>query len=207
MANADDDKTRPNIPRPSEDQDKTRPYVAGRYYDDGEDDGDEDDDVTRAAIPGRAPAKEGEKAGRILIQAGKGPHGPSIVYPSDTASQPVCAVLLITKGPGLGIAVPISYGRTSFGRASGARAQLGLGDTALSGVHFIISYDEADGSFDLREADAATNSTYLNGERVRQTMILKAGDVIRAGGTELRFVPCCGPDWNWAQALADQAGA
>ncbi|HEX4179311.1 MAG TPA: FHA domain-containing protein, partial [Caulobacteraceae bacterium] len=174
MANADDDKTRPNIPRPSDDEDKTRAYGAGGYYDDGEDDDDEDDDVTRAAIPG-ASGKTTEKAGRILIQAGKGTQGPSVVYPSDTASQPVCALLLIIKGPGLGIGVPISYGRTSFGRANGARAQLALGDSSLSGLHFIISFDEADGSFDLREADAATNSTYLNGERVRQTMILKAG--------------------------------
>jgi hypothetical protein len=208
MANADDDKTRPNVPgpRPSDDADKTRAYSSGAYYDDGEDDEDDSDDVTRAAIPGVA-AKTGEKAGRIVIQAGKGSQGPSIIYPSETASQPVCAVLLVTKGPGLGIAVPISYGRTSVGRDRSARVQLDLGDRALSGLHFIISFDETDGSFDLREADAATNHTFLNGARVRSTAILQSGDTIGAGGTELRFVPCCGPDWNWSQALAAQAGA
>ena len=206
MAKADDDKTRPNIPVPSQDLDKTRAYGAGGYYDDGEDDDDEDDDVTRAAVPGGV-AKDGERAGRILIQAGRGSQGPSITYPSATASQPVCAVLLITKGPGLGMAIPISYGRTSVGRDRGARAQLDLGDRTLSGLHFIIAFDETDGSFDLREADAATNHTLLNGARVRSTAILQSGDIIAAGGTQLRFVPCCGPDWNWSQALAAQDGA
>ena len=208
MANPDDDKTRPNTPTPasSQDTDKTRAYGAGGYYDDGEDDDDDYDDVTRAAVPG-VVAKDGEKAGRILIQAGRGAQGPSIVYPSATASQPVCAVLLIIKGPGLGMAIPISYGRTSVGRDRTARAQLDLGDRTLSSLHFIIAFDETDGSFDLREADAATNHTLLNGARVRSTTILQAGDVITAGGTQLRFVPCCGPDWNWSQALGGQDGA
>jgi hypothetical protein len=206
MANADDDKTRPNLPGgPSKDLDKTRAYGVGGYYDDGEDDEDDSDDLTRAAIPGVA-AKAGEKAGRIQVVPGRGGQGPSIVFPSATASQPVCAVLLITKGPGIGIAIPISYGRSSVGRDKAARVQLDLGDKALSGLHFIVSFDETDGSFDLREADAATNHTFLNGARVRSTAILQAGDVIGAGDTAFRFIPCCGPDWNWSQALADQAG-
>lgn len=210
MAKVDDDKTRPNTPTPtpSQDLDKTRAYGVGGYYDDGEDDEDDDgDDVTRASIPGGGVAKAGERAGRIQIQAGRGSQGPSVVYPSATASQPVCAVLLITKGPGQGMAIPISYGRTSVGRDRSARAQLDLGDRSLSSLHFIVAFDETDGSFDLREADAATNHTFLNGARVRSTAILTAGDTITAGGTELRFVPCCGPDWDWSKVLgAPDAG-
>ena len=204
MSDHDDEKTQPYRPpaggKPG-DPDKTRAYGQAGYYDDEE---DEDDDVTRAAIPGGRAAEGGAKpkAGRITIEPGSGGHGPRVTYPVDTASQPVCAVLLIVKGPGLGVAVPLSYGRTLVGRGGDARLQLNLGDDQLSGMHFIVSFDETDGSFDIREADAATNHTYVNGARVRSAAVLGSGDVIKAGATEFRFVPCVGPDWNWTQALS-----
>jgi hypothetical protein len=209
MANFDDEKTKPYRPSApgkgaagaSADPDKTRAWQGGGYYDDEED--DEGGDVTRAAVPGRPAAADGSKprAGRIAIEAGGPRKGPGIVFPEDTASQPVCAVLLIVRGPGQGICVPISYGRSSVGRDREARVQLNIGDDQLSGMHFIVAFDDADGSFDVREADAATNHTYVNGQRIRAATVLAAGDVIKAGATEFRFVPCVGPDWSWAQVL------
>jgi hypothetical protein len=204
MASSDDEKTKPYKPPSgggSADPDKTRAWQGGSYYDDEDD--DDDSDVTRAAVPGRAASSDGGKprAGRISIQAGSGRSGPSISFPEDTASQPVCAVLLIIKGPGQGICVPISYGRSSVGRDKDARVQLAIGDDQLSGMHFIVAFDDADGSFDVREADAATNHTYVNGARIRAATVLNAGDVIKAGATEFRFIPCVGPDWSWSQVL------
>ena len=210
MANFDDEKTKPYKPpsggKPSggggaADPDKTRAWQGGSYYDDEGD--DDDSDVTRAAVPGRAAPADGVKprAGRITIAAGSGRTGPSITFPEDTASQPVCAVLLIIKGPGQGICIPVSYGRSSVGRDKEARVQLAIGDDQLSGMHFIIAFDDADSSFDVREADAATNHTYVNGTRIRSATVLTAGDVIKAGATEFRFVPCVDANWNWAQAL------
>jgi hypothetical protein len=207
MASSDDEKTKPYKP-PSggggggaRDPDSTRVWQGGSYYDD--EDEDDDSDVTRAAVPGRASTSDGAKprAGRISIAAGNGRSGPSITFPQDTASQPVCAVLLIIRGPGQGICVPVSYGRSSVGRDKDARVQLAIGDDQLSGMHFIVAFDDADGSFDVREADAATNHTYVNGARIRGTTVLSAGDVIKAGATELRFIPCVGPDWSWSQVL------
>ncbi|HET9160390.1 MAG TPA: FHA domain-containing protein, partial [Caulobacteraceae bacterium] len=193
MANFDDEKTKPYRPAPggkggvsaSADPDKTRAWQGGGYYDDEDD--DDDGDVTRAAVPGRAAA-DGSKprAGRISIEAASGRKGPSIVFPEDTASQPVCAVMLVVRGPGQGICVPISYGRSSVGRDKQARVQLNIGDDQLSGLHFIVAFDDADGSFDVREADAATNHTYVNGARIRGATVLKAGDVIKAGADPVR---------------------
>jgi hypothetical protein len=212
MANSDDEATKPYRPGPQkgggrdDDPDKTRAMGASGYYDDEEDD-DEGDDITRAAVPGRpAAAATGAKprAGRITVEAGDNNRGPRVTFPAETASQPVCAVLLVVKGPGLGICLPLSYGRSSVGRSAEARLQLNIGDDQLSGLHFIVAFDEADGSFDVREADAATNHTYVNGTRVRAATVLAAGDTIRAGATEFRFVPCVGPDWNWAQVLEPQ---
>ncbi|HEY8004302.1 MAG TPA: FHA domain-containing protein [Phenylobacterium sp.] len=204
MAKFDDETTKPyRAPAAkNDDPDKTRVAGPGGYYDDEEDE-DGGDDVTRAAVPGgaRAPGAPAPKAGRIVIEKGDGSRGPRITFPADTASQPVCAVMLIVKGPGLGMCLPLSYGRSSVGRGADARLQLNIGDDQLSGMHFIVAFDETDGSFDVREADAATNHTYVNGARVRAATVLAAGDVIRAGGTEFRFVPCCGPDWSWTQVL------
>ena len=185
------------------DPDETLPVNSSGYYDDQEDDLDSDD-VTQPAIPGAgrsAPAAEG-KIGRILIEAGQRDRGPRITFPAETASQPVCAVLLIVGGPGQGVCVPISYGRSAVGRDRSARVQLNIGDPQLSGLHFIVSYDESDRTFDLKEADAATNHTYVNDVRVRASVVLTAGDLIRAGGTSFRFIPCCGPDWSWSDVLA-----
>lgn len=207
MSKFDDETTRPyRAPSAKDDPDKTRVAGPGGYYDDEEDD-DAGDDVTRAAVPGGARSAGGPapKAGRIVIEKGDAGRGPRITFPADTASQPVCAVMLIVKGPGLGVCLPLSYGRTSVGRGADARLQLNIGDDQLSGMHFIVAFDETDASFDVREADAATNHTYVNGARVRAATVLAAGDVIRAGATEFRFVPCCGPDWSWAQVLSGDA--
>jgi hypothetical protein len=209
MANSDDETTKPYRPGPGKDEDPDKTRVmgsSGGYYDDEEDDEDEGDDVTRAAVPGRPAAAGGAKprAGRITVEAGDAHRGPRVTFPADTASQPVCAVMLIVKGPGLGICLPLSYGRSSVGRGADARLQLNIGDDQLSGLHFIVSFDETDSSFDVREADAATNHTYVNGARVRAATVLAAGDTIRAGATEFRFVPCVGPDWSWAKALEAQ---
>lgn len=209
MAKYDAGPTRPNRagrPAGGVDPDKALAAGPGDYYDDGEDDSDTED-PTEPALPGRSgsaggPAATG-KAGRILIEAGQGDRGPRITFPAETASQPVCAVLLIVGGPGQGICVPISYGRSAVGRDRSARVQLNIGDPQMSGLHFIVSYDETDRTFDLKEADAATNHTYVNDARVRASVVLEAGDLIRAGGTTFRFIPCCGPDWSWSQVLSN----
>ena len=205
MSNYDDGPTQPyksGRPVGKADPNKTRPAGPGGYYDDGEDDSDSSD-LTAPALPGGSGgASAAGLSGRILIEAGQGDRGPRITFPAETASQPVCAVLLIIHGPGQGVCVPISYGRSAVGRDRSARVQLNIGDPQLSGLHFIVSYDETDRTFDLKEADAATNHTYVNDVRVRASVVLAAGDLIRAGGTTFRFVPCCGLDWSWSQVLS-----
>jgi hypothetical protein len=214
---ADDDSTKaakPAVPvtPPAKganmDPDLTRPAKPRTYWQEPDADEGEFDDRTHVA--GGARRRDGEAAAggaqtRILVEAGDKRRGPKVSFPVETASQPVCAILLIIRGPGQGICVPLSLGRSSIGRDKAARVQLDIGDPQLSGLHFIISYDDEDGSFDLREADAATNPTRVNGARAKDTVVLKAGDQIRAGGTEFRFVPCVGPDWNWSAVLTPQA--
>jgi pSer/pThr/pTyr-binding forkhead associated (FHA) protein len=109
----------------------------------------------------------------------------------------VCGILLVIAGPGRGMAIPISYGRNSVGAGDSARVRLDLGDPQMSAVHCIVSYDHEDRQFDVREADGATNFTRVNGARIGAAHVLKTGDIIKLGGTELRFVEICGSSWDW----------
>lgn len=211
MAGSEDEPTVANTPRKdgkrSVDPDATVPATRQRvHWEDDDEDDDTDDEATQAIIAG--VVKERGKAGgssRIQIQAGDGRGGPQIKFPADTASQPVCAVLVIIKGPGQGMCIPLSYGRSSVGRGKDARVQVDIGDKTLSSLQFIVIYDDDDHSFDLREADTASSSTYVDGARVKTSAALKTGSVIRAGSTEFRFIPCVGQDWNWSEVLGGRS--
>jgi hypothetical protein len=205
MAEYDPNKTKPALTRRtgSEEPDATRP--AGYDYDDDEDEGGR----TRPQIPGitseRVQGGAKQAVGRIVVDRGERGRGVRITFPPNPMDQPVCGVLLVVTGPGKGVCLPVSYGRNSIGRDASARVRLDLGDDQVSGIHFILSYDASDGSFDLREADEATNFTYVNGARARSTVVLQTGDVIKAGATELRFIACCGPQWDWTREAKESA--
>lgn len=62
--------------------------------------------------------------------------------------------------------------------------ELSLGDPGLSRYHcWIMTRDGVTSVEDL----ASANGTYVNGERIRARRILKPGDVIRVGSTDIRF--------------------
>ncbi|GAA0641023.1 FHA domain-containing protein [Brevundimonas lenta] len=173
-----------------------------------------DDEKTRLAGASPAKASAPEKTQAVLpkgmvhspttgrssssVEVFKDAEGIHVVYPSDPMQAPVCGMLLVVSGPGRGMAVPISYGRNSVGSGEQARLRLDLGDPQMSSVHCIVSYDHEDRVFDVREADGATNFTRVNGGRIGSSHILNTGDILKLGGTELRFVEICGPSWDWA---------
>ena len=162
---------------------------------------------TQAVLPSgmvQAPAA-GSGRSSNSVDVFRDAEGIHIVHPGDPMQAPVCGLLLIIAGPGKGMAVPISYGRNSVGSGEQARLRLDLGDPQLSSVHCIVSYDHEDRVFDVREADGATNFTRVNGARIGAAHVLSTGDVLRLGGTELRFVPVCGPEWDWGDTAPTAA--
>lgn len=93
------------------------------------------------------------------------------------------AQLVVVAGPDLGRAFPLEDGQTLvIGR--GQQSHTHLADPHVSRCHCLVEADR--GSFRVTDQDSASG-TLLNGERVRQ-QALKPGDVIRIGGTEMRFV-------------------
>lgn len=153
-----------------------------------------------------------------IIQDGKQPRSPKtrvlggrpssatrIVAPhgaeedeADAPIDPVVGWLVVIGGPGRGAAAAIGYGMNSVGRAASNRIQLDFGDDGISGDnHFRVAYDAKSRQFHLAPGDGA-NLVYVGGATLLAPMPLAAGAELKVSDTELRFVPFCGPDWDWA---------
>ena len=106
-------------------------------------------------------------------------------------------LLVVEKGHDKGKAIPIPDGGTVIiGRDSSTA--LPLRDTMTSRMHCKIQQQE-DGGFYLTDLESM-NGTYLNGERVRETIKLDHGDLIKIGDTLFTFQS----DESSATSLAGQ---
>lgn len=121
---------------------------------------------------------------------------PPIAEPHHILSGPVVGWLAIIAGPGRGEVLRLGYGVNDIGSGPGARLRLNFGDTAIApDNHAAIIYTTRSRRFYLAHSAAA--ETWLNGQPVRESMQLVGGETVRFGQTQLRFVPLCGPDFDW----------
>lgn len=141
----------------------------------------EDDDRTRLAYARRRPkTKEGEATG-----------------PADAMDDPVVGWLVIVDGPGQGTSLKLGYGANAMGRAKDQRLRLDFGDGEITREkHAIVTYDPRSRKSFVQHG-GGKNLTYANGEPVLQASELAPLDEIQIGKTTLRFVPFCGPDFDW----------
>lgn len=109
------------------------------------------------------------------------------------------AKLVVTAGPDAGRAFPLEDGQTLvIGR--GQQSHTHLADPHVSRSHCLLEVDG--GTFRLLDQQSASG-TLVNDERIGQHA-LKPGDVIRIGGTEMRFVlGSAGDDSTMVGAPAD----
>ncbi len=154
------------------------------------------------AIAGQGQARAGRVKTRILgfsagMGAGADPFGAA---PNEARqSQPGFPVawLVITHGPGRGTAFTLYPGVAQIGRGEGQTLRLDFGDTAISREnHAAIAYDAEQNSFFIGHGGKA-NIVRCNNRPVLSTQELEPGDSIRIGETTLRFVPLCGPGFQW----------
>jgi hypothetical protein len=121
---------------------------------------------------------------------------------SDHMHDPVVGWLAIVTGPGAGDYVRMGYGMNSIGRAEDQRCRLDFGDEKISRqTHTTITYDPRGRKFFLQHG-GGQNLTYLNNAPVLQPVEVKGGEFIVIGDTTLRFVPLCGPDFDYPDAPA-----
>ncbi|HYD15378.1 MAG TPA: FHA domain-containing protein [Hyphomicrobium sp.] len=117
--------------------------------------------------------------------------------------EPVAGWIVVVKGPGRGGFRPVYVGMNSLGRAPSQRICLDFGDEGISREeHAFITYDDEQRVFYLQHG-GKSNLVRLGNMPVLQPTELRANDLFRIGNTTLRFVPCCGPDFNWSDEVND----
>lgn len=154
---------------------------------------------TRFIKPGGGKPQEQVAAGdndEPAKDAGAAPAGEAWIA-DDT--RPVVGWLVVTGGPGRGASRPVYHGMNSLGRASDQMIPLDLGDETISrDKHCFIIYDEEARKFYVQHGGKA-NLVRRNTEPVLEATELGAGDDLRVGATTLKFVPFCGPDFDWQE--------
>lgn len=114
------------------------------------------------------------------------------------------ALVMVTKGPGLGESFAIKSGMSQIGRGEDQAIQLDFGDQAISREnHAAVVYDPKEHSFLLGHG-GKSNIVRLNGKPVVSTSDLKDGDEIEIGETRLRFVALCSDKFNWESAETEE---
>jgi pSer/pThr/pTyr-binding forkhead associated (FHA) protein len=94
------------------------------------------------------------------------------------------AVLVISDGGFDGMRYELSTGETIIGR--NPTTDVTLLDESISREHAIISYDATSGTYTIEDLQS-TNSTKVNGKRVRSQR-LAHGDDLQVGKTHFRFL-------------------
>ena len=157
---------------------------------------------TRLIHPGRGTVDAGRK-GAVDPAI---PGGPGEPEAADPMADPVTGWLVVTAGPGKGRVCRLGSGVNSLGRGEGARVRIDFGDDGISREgHAVLTYDPRGRKYYLQHV-GGRNLTYLGDEPVLAPTPLAPMQDISIGATTLRFVPLCGPDFDW-QDLEDAGGA
>jgi len=111
-------------------------------------------------------------------------------------SGPTVGWLAIVAGPGRGEVLRLTYGINDIGSGAGTRVRLNFGDATIApDSHAAIIYTTRSRRFYLAQSTAS--ETFLNGQPVHESVELVGGETVRLGQTQLRFVPLCGPGFDW----------
>lgn len=114
--------------------------------------------------------------------------------------DPVVGWLVVLSGPGRGNSRRLGYGQNSIGRDRTERICLDFGDASISrSKHAFVIYEPRRREYFIRPGDGA-NLTYLNGDLLAEPRPLSPADSIEMGATKLKFVPLCGPEFDWEDA-------
>ena len=153
--------------------------------------GTEDDLPTglyRPRPPGTGPARDTEADREAPQPAGRAGH---------SEHDPVVGIVVVLTGPGKGQLRTLGYGSNSIGRSENSRIRLDFGDSNISrDAHATLTYDARGRKFYIQH-NGGRNLTYLADQPVLVPTVLEHGQDITLGATTLRFVPFCGPDFDW----------
>ena len=104
--------------------------------------------------------------------------------------------MVVVEGPGVGNWFLLENGVSHIGSAEGQTIRLDFGDQSVEPAgHAAIGYDETNHGFVV--AAPSGPGVRLNGIEIGAHARLRDGDVISLGGTSLRMVALCSPNFHW----------
>lgn len=110
-------------------------------------------------------------------------------------SDLVVGWLVVITGPERGKVLSLGYGVNDMGRGAGARLRLDFGDETITHENqAAIIYTMRSRRFYLQ---SVATGTWLDGRMIQESVELKGGEMLQVGQTRLRFVPLCGPGFDW----------
>ena len=139
---------------------------------------------------GNAIARPGAAAEAGLAAAPKGP---------------VTGWLVVLDGPARGQDLRLGEGRNFLGVDAAGNPAVLDANSPLAVRRGIVVYDPQDNNWCALPGSSNELCT-LNGKSLIEKMPLTAGDTFAVGGAQLRFVPLCGPEFNWNAALKERKG-
>ena len=128
------------------------------------------------------------------LEAGSAIAQPGTAAEVDLAAPkgPVAGWLVVLDGPARGQDLRLGVD------AAGNPAVLDA-NSPLAVRRGIVVYDPQDNNWCALPGSSNELCT-LNGKSLIEKMPLTAGDTFAVGGAQLRFVPLCGPEFNWNAA-------
>jgi hypothetical protein len=119
--------------------------------------------------------------------------------------DPVVGWVVIVKGAGKGVSLPLGSGMNSLGRAVGQRVKLDFGDKEISREnHAVVTYEPRGRLFYLQHG-GGINLTYVGlGDAMLPVLsptVLDNGQFIQIGSTTLKFVALCDTSFDWQTVI------
>lgn len=147
---------------------------------------------TRRVARPEPAAKSRPRAPQVVEQTKAASVG---MFAPDSRSGSVVGWLAVIAGPGRGQILPLNYGVNDISRGAKARVRLDFGDTVIAlDNQAAIIYTARSRRFYLQSVAA---EAWLNDRPIRGSVELVGGEVLRLGQTRLKFVPLCGPNFDW----------
>lgn len=107
--------------------------------------------------------------------------------------------LVVLDGPARGQDLRLGEGRNFLGVDAAGNPAVLDANSPLAVRRGIVVYDPQDNNWCALPGSSNELCT-LNGKSLIEKMPLTAEDTFAVGGAQLRFVPLCGPEFNWNAA-------
>ena len=129
--------------------------------------------------------------------------GSAIAQPGTAAETGLAAApkgpVVVLDGPARGQDLRLGEGRNFLGVDAAGNPAVLDANSPLAVRRGIVVYDPQDNNWCALPGSSNELCT-LNGKSLIEKMPLTAGDTFAVGGAQLRFVPLCGPEFNWNAA-------